>query len=117
MVGRRDMDLGLPPKPSRESLVAMCRDEPERAANLIDEADRRGRRDLEERDGHRDEGGAGEGRRPRRWQDAVERRDGEAGIKNSRSVSPPRNPGVAKASLLLARFHPCGLSSLGRSAS
>ncbi|MCP5067207.1 MAG: hypothetical protein GY946_11630, partial [bacterium] len=29
------MDLGLPPKPSRESLVAMCRDEPERAADLI----------------------------------------------------------------------------------
>ena len=29
------MELGLPPKPSRESLVAMCRDEPERAADLI----------------------------------------------------------------------------------
>jgi len=29
------MDLGLPPKPSRESLVAMCRDEPEEAADLI----------------------------------------------------------------------------------
>jgi len=29
------MDLGLPQKPSRESLVAMCRDEPEKAADLI----------------------------------------------------------------------------------
>lgn len=29
------MELGLPPKPSRESLVAMCRDEPEKAADLI----------------------------------------------------------------------------------
>jgi len=29
------MDLGLPPKLSRESLIAMCRDEPEKAADLI----------------------------------------------------------------------------------
>ncbi len=29
------MDLGLPPKPSRDSLIAMCRDEPEKAADLI----------------------------------------------------------------------------------
>ena len=29
------MDSGLPPKPSRDALVAMCRDEPEKAADLI----------------------------------------------------------------------------------
>ncbi len=29
------MDLGLPPKPSRDSLIAMCRDEQEKAADLI----------------------------------------------------------------------------------
>jgi transposase len=29
------MSIDLPPKPSRESLVAMCRDEPEKAADLI----------------------------------------------------------------------------------
>lgn len=29
------MDLGLPPKPSRESLVAMCRAEPEKSADII----------------------------------------------------------------------------------
>jgi transposase len=29
------VDLGLPPKPSRESLVALCRDDPEKAADLI----------------------------------------------------------------------------------
>ena len=29
------MELDLPPKPSRESLIALCRDEPEKAADLI----------------------------------------------------------------------------------
>lgn len=29
------MDAALPPKPSRDALVAMCRDEPEKAADLI----------------------------------------------------------------------------------